>query len=297
MTTLTTDVLRLAAFPDGPRGGNPAGVVLDAGHLDDAQRQRIAAEVGYSETAFLEPLGGSRYRVRYFTPTTEVAFCGHATVAAGVALAQRGAGPDLLLETLAGEVPVTTAPAGPGDPGPTATLTSVPTRTRPAEPDDVAATLAALGWSADDLDPRFPAHVAYAGNDHLVLAVRTRERLAALHPDDDALAAVMRAAGWTTVHLVHARDATTFDARDPAPAAGIPEDPATGAAAAAFGGYLRDLGLLTAPARVVVHQGHDMGAPSRLVVDVLADDRRVRVTGSAVPITGAPHRAPMRSAR
>ncbi|GGC00371.1 PhzF family phenazine biosynthesis protein [Cellulomonas carbonis] len=283
---MSTDVLRLAAFPDGsaPGGGNPAGVVLDATGLDDAERQRVAAEVGYSETAFLERIGPARYRVRYFTPTTEVAFCGHATVAAGVALAERGHGPDLLLETLAGEVPVTTAPAGPDDPGPTATLTSVPTRTRPAEPAQVAATLAAIGWSAADLDPRFPPHVAFAGNDHLVLAAATRERLARLDQDEAALAAVMRAGGWTTVHLVHARDATTFDARDPAPAAGISEDPATGSAAAAFGGYLRDLGLVPAPSRVVVLQGHDMGAPSRLVVDVLADDRRVRVTGSAVPI-------------
>src|SRR5689334_16717573 len=70
------EVLRYAAFPDGAAGGNPAGVVLNAAALDDAARLAVAAAVGYSETAFLEP--GRRdgeFRVRYFSPLAEVAFC------------------------------------------------------------------------------------------------------------------------------------------------------------------------------------------------------------------------------
>ena len=77
-----TDVRRYAAFSDDPQGGNPAGVVLDATGLDDAAMLAIAAEVGYSETAFItEDRGGGTYRVRYFSPLAEVSFCGHATVA------------------------------------------------------------------------------------------------------------------------------------------------------------------------------------------------------------------------
>lgn len=73
-----------------------------------------------------------------------------------------------------------------------------------------------------------------------------------------------------------------FHARDPFPVGGVVEDPATGAAAAAFGGYLRCLGLVDQPTRVRIRQGEDMGRPSRLLVDVAPDDPRVRVTGQAV---------------
>jgi len=267
------------ALPVDGAGGNPAGVVLDADDLDDASRQRIAAAVGYSETAFVDRPGADGVRrLRYFSPQAEVDFCGHATVAAAVALADRGESGALDFAINAGRLDVTT---GETPRGRTATLTSVPTRTRAAEPEEVAAALSALRWAADDLDPRYPPHVAYAGNDHLVLAVRERARLAALDYDFPALAALMARRGWTTVHLVWAQSPTEFAARDPFPPGGVVEDPATGAAAAAFGGYLRELGLVPLPARVTIDQGVDMGRPSRLLVDIEPDDPRVRVTGGA----------------
>jgi PhzF family phenazine biosynthesis protein len=283
--TSDADVLRYAAFTDHGRGGNPAGVVLDASGLDDAARLAIAVRVGYSETAFVEPgPGDGRYRLRYFSPRAEVAFCGHATVATAVALAERrGPGP-LLFDTLAGPVPVETS-AGPA--GTTATLTSVPTRTRPAGGKQLAAALHALRWGTEDVDPRYPTHVAYAGNDHLVLAARDRARLADLAYDYDELADLMARHGWTTVHLVAAETPVLFHARDPFPPGGIVEDAATGAAAAAFGGYLRALGLVNLPVRVTVLQGADMGSPSRLTVDITADDDRVRVSGTASALPAA----------
>ena len=83
----TPDVQRWAAFTDAATGGNPAGVVLDAGGLDDDAMQRIAAEVGYAETAFVTTTPDGARAVRYFSPIAEVPFCGHATVAAALALA------------------------------------------------------------------------------------------------------------------------------------------------------------------------------------------------------------------
>jgi PhzF family phenazine biosynthesis protein len=87
-----------------------------------------------------------------------------------------------------------------------------------------------------------------------------------------------------TVDLVFREDATTFDARNPFPVGGVVEDPATGAAAAAFGAYLRGLDLVTPPARVTIHQGDDMGRPSLLLVDLDVGDGGIHVTGQAVRI-------------
>lgn len=282
MRTPGRPVLRYAAFTDRDRGGNPAGVMLDAAGLDDAERLAVAARIGYSETAFVETEDHpGHYRVRYFSPRAEVAFCGHATIAIAVALADRD-GPGLLhFATPAGVVTVATA-ATPA--GITATLTSVGTRTRPAEAGELQAALAALRWRPQDMDVLYPAHVAYGGNDHLVLAARERAHLAALAYDYPALDALMAERGWTTVHLVWAETPTVFHARDPFPPGGVVEDPATGAAAAAFGGYLRALGLVALPARLTILQGADMGRPSRLLVDVAADDDRVKVTGTAALI-------------
>jgi PhzF family phenazine biosynthesis protein len=278
-------ILRYAAFTEGGAGGNPAGIVLDAQDLDDATRLAIAAEIGYSETAFVDSAGPDEHRrVRYFSPQAEVDFCGHATVAAAVALAERGSTGALFFDTRAGLIEVSVADGGDG---PVATLVSVATRTRPAAAEEIGETLAALRWSVDLLDPRYPAHVAFGGNDHLVLAVRDRETLAALDYDFPSLAALMKRRVWTTVHLVWAETPTAFHARDPFPPGGVVEDPATGAAAAAFGGYLRDLALIPVPGRVTIRQGEDMGRPSRLLVEVTPDDRRVRVTGAAAPI-GSP---------
>src|SRR3981189_747434 len=100
------EILRLAAFTDTPAGGNPAGVVLDASTLDDTEMQAIAAAVGYSETAFVtDP---ATKTVRYFSPAAEVPFCGHATIATAVALAERDGPGDVVLATNAGAVAVRT---------------------------------------------------------------------------------------------------------------------------------------------------------------------------------------------
>jgi PhzF family phenazine biosynthesis protein len=97
-----TEVLRYAAFTRDPSGGNPAGIVLDAVGLAPDAMQAIAANVGYSETAFLSPRGPRSFDTGYFSPLVEVPFCGHATIAAAVALAERHGPGTLRLVTAAG---------------------------------------------------------------------------------------------------------------------------------------------------------------------------------------------------
>jgi len=279
----SAEPLRYAAFTADPAGGNPAGVVLDAGALSDEQQLALAARLGYSETAFLTPVPDQpRTRtVRYFSPLAEVPFCGHATIAAAVALGERIGAGELLFETKAGPVPVAVerTPAGEF----TATLTSVPPHVEDVEPADLAEALDALGWQDAELDRKLPPMIAYAGARHLVIGAATRARLADLDYDFAALAALMRRLDLTTLQLVWEQDATTFHVRDPFPVGGIVEDPATGAAAAAFGAYLRHLRQLET-ARLTLHQGEDLGRPGLLTVDLAAGDARVRVTGRAVPI-------------
>ena len=275
---LATTVLRYRAFTADGAGGNPAGVVLDASAFDVARMQATAFALGFSETAFLLPLGQRRFRTRYFSPAAEVDFCGHATVAAAVAYAERhGTGP-LVFETAAGAVPVTVSEVG----GTLrATLTSVEPDVAPLG--DLAALLDALGWSADDLDPALPPRVAFAGLRHPVIAAATRERLAQLDYDFDRLKTLMAGHGWTTVLLLHRERHDLFHARNPFPVGGVVEDPATGAAAAALGGYLRALGRVDPPASLTVRQGEDMGQPCRLLVDV-PEIGGIRVSGTAAAL-------------
>ncbi|MFE9657855.1 PhzF family phenazine biosynthesis protein [Micromonospora sp. NPDC006431] len=278
------EILRYAAFSADPAGGNPAGVVLDATGLSDAEMQRLAAEVGYSETAFLVPDGDGHFKVRYFSPKAEVPFCGHATIASAAAYAERH-GPRILhLETRAGLVEVSTKMHADGTT--TATLISVEPRTKPVSASDLAALLEALRWTSGDLDATLPPRIAFAGAWHPIVAAASRQRLANLDYNMAALASLMAQRGWTTINLVHRESALVFHARNPFPPGGVVEDPATGAAAAALGGYLRELGLVTPPATVTVHQGQDMGRPSLLTVNIPAQPRTgIAVTGAAVALT------------
>ncbi|MFD9484301.1 PhzF family phenazine biosynthesis protein [Streptomyces sp. NPDC059991] len=282
-----TNVLRYTAFSSDPAGGNPAGVVLDASGLDDAAMLAIAAELGYSETAFLtgppEGLGeeGRAFTIRYFSPKAEVSFCGHATVATAVALGERIGVGDLVFATPVGTVPVTVTEDGGAL---RATLTSVEPHSEDIAPDDLTEALAALDWPAADLDPALPPRIAYAGNRHLVLGAATRERLADLDYDFDRLATLTRRLDLTTVQLAWRASDTVFHVRDPFPIGGVVEDPATGAAAVAFGAYVRELGLVPEESVLTLHQGEDMGRPGVLTVTLRAGDARVRVGGAGTRI-------------
>lgn len=295
-------VLRYAAFSDDPAGGNPAGVVLDARGLSAPQMQRIAADVGYSETAFFAPRADGGFDVRYFSPVAEVSFCGHATIAASVALAERRGTGEQWLHTGVGRVhvqveaqpavahgagntardAVSTDDAGASCIALVATLTSVAPRMAALAPHDLQRLLLSLRWRADQLDPALPPAVAYAGAWHPIIAVATHARLAQLDYDFDALAAMMAERGWTTVNLVWRENAETFHARNPFPPGGVVEDPATGAAAAALGAYLASHDALAPTRTLLVRQGAELGRPSQLRVRVpVARDAGIQVSGTA----------------
>jgi PhzF family phenazine biosynthesis protein len=275
---------RLAAFTDDPDGGNPAGVVVTDRPLPPSDMLTIAAEVGYSETAFLFPHenpGERRYATRYFSPEAEVSFCGHATIAGAVLLGTTIGPGTYTFDTGEGPVSVEVRPASDTL---LATLTSVSPSVDAAPDDLVEETLASLGWSRTRLDPSFVPAVAYAGARHLVLMVATREALADVAYDFQRLRAAMAQHELTTVALLHREHATRFHARNLFPPGGVTEDPATGAAAAAFGAYLRDRGAVDPPATIEIEQGTDMGRPSHLRVRIPPGSAGIEVSGTAVEI-------------
>ncbi len=271
---------RIAAFTDTPAGGNPAGVWIGDALPDAATMQNTAKAVGFSETAFIAPEDGNERTIRYFSPEAEVSFCGHATIATGIVLGDNSGDGSYSLSTPVGVVPVTVSSSGGAR---KASLTSVEPKHEPASSVLVAATLDSLGWRTDELDSSIPPARAYAGAWHLVLAVRDRERLARLDYDFESLKRIMLEDGLTTLQLVWRERPDLYHARNPFPVGGVVEDPATGAAAAALGGYLRDGRLIDAPTRITLRQGDDMGRPSLLCVDIPAEGGIV-VSGGGVPI-------------
>ncbi|MGB0133105.1 PhzF family phenazine biosynthesis protein [Dokdonella sp.] len=271
---------RLAAFPVGDQGGNPAGVWIGASLPDPAYMQRIANEVGYSETAFVAPESGDVRTIRYFSPRAEVSFCGHATIAAAVAIGHRDGAGRYRFSSLVGDVDVE---VGEQSGRFVASLTSVEPRHEPASVALIKEALALLGWRQEELDPSIPIAKAYAGAWHLVIAAGSEGRLANLDYAFDAMTTLMLRENLTTLQLVWRERADLIHSRNPFPVGGVVEDPATGAAAAALGGYLRDAGLLQGEARLEIRQGEVMGRPSLLVVDVPASGG-IKVSGAAIDI-------------
>ena len=269
------NILRIAAFSDGDTGGNPAGVAISDELPGDARMQAIAAEVGFSETAFAARAGDG-WRVRYFSPETEVPFCGHATIALGAALALTRGDGVFALDLNSAQITVEGRRHGNVV---SAALQSPPTRAVKVEASLIEEALPLFGYRLDDLDPRIPPARIHAGADHLVLALRTREALSRMKYDLGIGRTFMKREGFVTVLLVYADSDRLFHTRNPFASGGVYEDPATGAATAAFAGYLRDLEWPHGGAIDVV-QGEDMGMKSRLHADIPA------IIGSSIRVSG-----------
>ncbi|PRX01662.1 UNVERIFIED_ORG: PhzF family phenazine biosynthesis protein [Martelella mediterranea] len=272
----TMHVQHIAAFADGQNGGNPAGVIICDKMPETAVMQKVAAVVGYSESAFAAPVGDA-WRVRYFAPQVEVDFCGHATIALGAALAKSN-GPGLFTLDINRARITVEGHFSETDWG--ASFQSPPTRSFPVTPAVLAEALELFGLSFADLDKRIPPAVAHGGGDHLVLALKQREALRAMQYDFDKGRALAEREGFITFNLVYAEAAQVFHARNPFPIGGVAEDPATGAAAAALAGYLRYLDWPHG-GTITILQGEDMGVPSQLMVEVTSEQgASVRVSGS-----------------
>lgn len=275
MSTLAYEVVDV--FTDRPFTGNPLAVVFGADDLSRDQMQALAREFHLSETVFALPptVEGATYRARIFTPREELPFAGHPSVGVAVVQMRRGAFPPgrVWQECRAGVVPLDVGSDG------RATLTGG-TATVGAELDP-GPILAAVGLGPADFAGQAPRR-AGCGLEFPYLPVRSDAVARARVPETDfGLREVCLFAWDAGTNTAHVR---VF-----APALGVPEDPATGAAALGLGVYLTTAGLLPAngESSYVVRQGEALHRPSVLTCTVSAVDGavdRVTVTGSVVPI-------------
>jgi PhzF family phenazine biosynthesis protein len=271
------NVQKIAAFSDGDIGGNPAGVVISERLPSENEMQRVAAEVGFSETAFAAPFNDG-FRVRYFSPEAEVPFCGHATIALGAALALKNG--DGTFNLSLNEADITVEGRRDGNII-SAALQSPPTRSDAAPEKMISEVLELFGYTEEDLTPEIPPALAHGGADHLVVGLKTREALAAMAYDLPSGRKLMNRAKITTIIFVWAQTPQLFHTRNPFAAGGVYEDPATGAATAAFAGYLRDMGW---PHKGVIDvvQGEDMEMRSLLKAEIPpAPGSSIRISGTA----------------
>lgn len=275
------EVLKLAAFSQNGQGGNPAGVAFYDEMPAEKDMLAIAKQVGYSETAFLVKQGDG-WRVRYFAPEMEVPFCGHATIALGAALGERFGEGTYKLTLNQSEISVRAERTGKG--AIEATLQSPETYSEDAPKEYVDRVLASFHLTVGSLASAFPPRFASAGAKHLILFLKDRETLSKMNYEFDAIRTLMAEQGLVTISLLWNESDHVFHSRNAFASGGVYEDPATGAAAAALAGYLRDIHWGGAKTFTIL-QGEDMGMPSRLTVKYSPKSgESVAVSGEVRPI-------------
>ena len=269
------------AFTDQPFGGNPAGVVLLEGDAfpEEELMLHIAAELRYSETAFVRRHSESEYTVRYFTPAAEVELCGHATIATFALLHQlQLAEGECLCHTLAGDLRIEAGER---------VLMQMAAPRIVKTISDVAPIYKALGL--DGYRPELPVQVAYAGLSDIMIPVADVATLNALQLDMEAISAITREHDAVSFHLFALPtnaltqshiNAITAHVRDFAPLYGVPEESATGTANAALTHYLATHGAIPPHGDFTFLQGEAMQRPSA-VATRLDKDGTLYVGGTA----------------
>lgn len=282
-------MLQVDVFTETPLQGNPLAVVPDAEGLGDAEMQAIARETNLSETTFVLPASepAADYRVRIFTPRSELPFAGHPTVGTAHALlaagrvTRDGAAFTLRQQTLAGVQPIEVERTS----GRTSYLMTQPTPR--FAPGPSAEELAAALRISPELVIGPPRTVSVGVAWHVV-PLRDLDVVRALDPDMQALIEIERKTGTALTVFCQQAEAPECQVRlrSFAPGAGIPEDPVCGSGNGCVGAYLAEFAWAETPLAYTAEQGGELGRPGRVRVriDRDADGWRVRVGGRAVVV-------------
>jgi PhzF family phenazine biosynthesis protein len=293
MSSRSYRLFHVDAFTDRLFTGNPAGVVLDADGLTDAEMQTIAREMGGADTAFVLSAAGADHdvRLRFFSPKSEVPFVGHATVAAHVVRAQALRGDVKHVRQLSGTGVVEVDVHRHGTSVEVGVRPKAATPVRELEHAELESLLDALGAGSSALDTRCPIEIYSRRSTRLLLGLRSHSALERLKPDLGALARLtphLGAEGYFVFTLDSSVAGCLTESRMFCPAIGIPEDPVSGNAHGMLGAYLVRHGLLKADgniARFRGAQGAALDRPGLVNVEVDVADGKpgaVRIAGTAV---------------
>ena len=279
------------AFTTRRYAGNPCGVVTRAEGLDEAQMQNIAREINASETAFVFPSNVASFRVRFFTPTKEIPLAGHPTIATMHTLVEEGRidlsqGQKRVTQELnIGVLPVDIA--FDADKNVRVVMTQAKPEFQRRLDRNVFAQ--ALGIQASDMLPDYPVQVVSTGTPQAMVPVKSLEVLKKLRPDFQHLSDLEQVGHYFSTHVFTLE---TFDpaykthARHFLLSSGVLEDPVTGSATGAMAAYLWKYGLVR-EARYAVEQGHLMGRPGHVDIEVDADGEEpteIRIAGTAITV-------------
>ena len=272
------------AFTEEAYSGNPAGVVFLGAEPfpEDDVCIKAAAELRFSETAFIRKLGETEYAARYFTPVCEAALCGHATVASFGFLRDKhvcGLG-DMLVHTKSGDIRVTVEKRA-------VWLDMAEARTVKLFSGEEARELyRAFGLEERETECGLSPAAAAVGLDDILLPVKDAEELAFAVQNEAAVTELSRRHCVTGVHMFClSNDGFTARCRNFAPLYGIPEECATGTSNGALFHYLTERGAIPRNAEARFLQGEAMGRPS--VICARREGAKVRVGGpSAVVFSG-----------
>ena len=267
------------AFAQEPFGGNPAGVVLlekESCFPDDETMRKIAAEMRYSETAFIKQNGPSEFTVRYFTPAAEVDLCGHATIASFSVLREEGIVPEgttCTNHTKAGDLEVIVGKK---------ILMEMATPEIIGEIEDTGRLAQIMkGKTAENL----PTKIVSTGLPDIIFPVGSLEELDALAPDMEALSTFSAELEVVGVHaFALSNDGFTAHVRNFAPLYDIPEESATGTANGALTYYLFKQGIIAQDASCSFMQGEAMKRPSVVETEIKGGNK-VYVGGNSYILT------------
>jgi len=269
------DVQVVNAFIDGDEGGNPAGIVLDADHLTTKQKQAIAAAVGLSETAFVSSSASADFKLEFFTPTRQIAHCGHATIAAFHLLHQSGRIPQASTskETIDGNRNILMD-------GRMAFMEQMAPHYGRVD-DDISSIMASLALSPEALVPQAGPLIVDTGNAFLVVPLDDIRTVGRVRPDPEAIQTICEDLDLIGFYIFSIAPQTPgWDAgtRMFAPRFGINEESATGMAAGPLACYLYEkMGVQKKIFRI--GQGHFMPLPSPSVIEVRLTVEDGRISG------------------
>jgi len=291
MPTRTITVFQIDVFTQQLFAGNPAGVVLGAEALSEAEMQSLARELNNSDSAFVLPASGPDHDVhlRFFTPTREAAFVGHASVAAHVARLAAGTGKAGKLRQKSRSGIFDVEISGSAQAPVVTVAIPVPSFNPPIDAATRSKLLDIFGIDSAALDPKCPLVVTKRASTRLMIGLRSADTLAAMQPDLDALKRLTPHIGADGYFLFvrDARGPGTTESRLFSPVLGIPEDPVSGNAHGMLGAYLVTNKLLAVEggrARFRGYQGRAMSRPGEVDVEVQTEGgvpSRILMSGTA----------------